>query len=117
MRFIYESRPGQRFVAEPVHRGRCNIPTDLSREETRTANNSPGFGADESQLPYSAEGNGHNWIAGVVAVTRLEAVGARWSDHGGNISNAQPLSNASNFKQRMEQLQWWPSIVAPACLS
>ncbi|KAI1652394.1 hypothetical protein F4813DRAFT_401280 [Daldinia decipiens] len=66
VRFIYESRPEQKFDADPAPRGRCNIRIDLSAEEAR--------------LPFYGECNCHNWAAG--AIGALEKAGLAESGDG-----------------------------------
>ncbi|KAI0844327.1 hypothetical protein F5Y00DRAFT_201305 [Daldinia vernicosa] len=81
VRFIYESRPEQKFDADPAPRGRCDIRADLSAEEASVANSVLAhFGTDETQLPFYGEGNCHNWAAG--AIGALEKAGLAQSGDG-----------------------------------
>ncbi|KAH7309905.1 hypothetical protein B0I35DRAFT_482630 [Stachybotrys elegans] len=126
VRFIYESRPSQRFAADPAPRGRCELRGGLSADDARAANEVLArFGADEAWLPFYGEGNCHNWTA--AAVRALESAGlaesgdgAAWEaligrgpramqrswveERGGGILSSG-TGNATSIKDRVNVLQ------------
>jgi hypothetical protein len=88
--FISESRPSQPFAADPALRGRCDLRSDLSEDEARSADAVLArFGTGRPDpLPLYGEGNCHNWTATAVAALEYEGLvhpddGEWWTEYVG----------------------------------